>query len=267
MTAAKIKPLDLAALTLLILIRNFKHLVIAFAALELLRCLVYFFDSWLAVKYNMPMFFPWWIMRAFDLLISSAILVLMVQYLVLGRFHRLIPRALPLKPIAMVALIMVPLWLLMDTVTDLGNFLRYYDPFAWMLEGKQAERTVLLFVAYSFVLHAVLVALIYPLFGVIACTGDFKLQKYGAWLKWQFVPFFGISILLIASLETVRNFYAKFWQSAGNNYFPASSLAFDLKSEVLAQLRFVPMDFLYAAIPAAAVSLIFLQLRKSDPTL
>ena len=266
MIAARIKPLDLAARSATTLFSEFATLAIAIAGPEFLRCAIYFMDSLLAAENNQAGFFPWWSTKAVDLSLVSVMFVIIIRYLVLGKTPKLMPMLLPWKSISLVALIMLPLWFALDALTDQAMLLRFYHPFTARWTEEEIVRAVFYFSIFSFFLHVFAVSMLYPLLGIAASTGEFMLHKYFTWLKRQFIPFFVLAALLIASIEAIRILYGKLLAGISTQ-FPPSPLSFDWKTAILEQLSYVPIDFVYVAVPSIAISLIFTELRTTDPIL
>lgn len=267
MAPTKIRPLDQAAETVVITVAEFKSLLMAFAIPELIRCAIFFTESVLAAKNNAAQFFPQWLLSVADSILTSVTLVLVGRYLILGLKPNLLARSLPWKPIALVSLLMAPFWLVLDFLTgnDLAQLI-YISAYK-NSEVNEVATGALLFTVYSYTLHVLSISLIYPQFGIVAGTSDYNFAKHCSWNKQHFLRFLCVTVLLLASLKMVDVGYWYIWQGNNVDYLPTTEAYFDWRSAALLQLRYMPIDFLFIIIPSVAVSLVFKELRKSDPTL
>jgi hypothetical protein len=267
MPSVKIRPLDTAAQTIVTTVVEFKSLLIAFAIPEFARCLMFYMDSWLGAKNNAVSYFPFWLSGPADSVLASVTLVLMGRYLILGVKPDFLTRSLPWRPIALVSLLMIPLWLFLELATSSDISYQFYISAVENSVERDGATGVIFFTFYSYTLHLVLFSLIYPQFGIVAGTSDYNFDKHGSWNKRHFLQFLCIAVLLVASIKMVDAGYDYLWRDNSANYLPTTEAYFDWRKAVLLQLRYVPIDFLYMAIPAVVVSLVFKELRRADPTL
>jgi hypothetical protein len=267
MASTKIKPLDLAAETIVTTVAEFKSLLIAFAIPELLRCSVFFTESALAAKNNAAQFFPQWLLSISDSILTSITLVVVGRYLILGLKPDLLPRSLPWRPIALASILMAPFWLVLDflTGTDLAQLI-YISAYK-NSDVSEVATGITLLTVYSYTLHVLSISLIYPQFGIIAGTSDYNFSKHYSWIKRHLLGFLCVTMLFLASLKMVDVGYWYLWQGNSVDYSPTTEPYFDWGWAALLQLRYVPIDFLFVVIPSVAASLVFKELRKSDPIL
>jgi hypothetical protein len=267
MASTKIRPLDLAAETVVTTVSEFKSLLMAFVIPELVRSLIFFTESALAAKNNAAQFFPRWLLSISDSILTSITLVLVGRYLILGLKPDLLAKSSPWRPIALVSILMAPFWLVLDFLTgsDLAQLI-YISAYK-NSEVSEVATGALLFTVYSYALHALSISMIYPQFGIVAGTSDYNFSKHRSWNKQHFLRFLCVTILLLASLKMVDVGYWYIWQGNIVDYLPTTDAYFDWRKAVLLQLRYVPIDLLYVIVPSVAVSLIFNELCKSDPIL
>ncbi len=197
-------------------------------------------------------------------------LVSVVRFFVLGEEPPLDPRRIQWRAVVLVTLLGLPFWLVLRLLTDFGTATQlYFGSVSFTELPPDFGRFRAAFMIYSFVMHSLGFALVYPLLGPIAVW-----KNLGVSAAWKLFRNSLPAILLVSALLIAASWMAfAILQTAAAYLFLAITTAFqglsidgNWQRGVLISVLGLPNNFIFAIVPAVAVAQLTLGLRSHKAT-
>lgn len=265
-----VRPLDLAANTLVYGVAHIKALFVIVALPEALRIAAYFANDAADQTIEPSQVLPDWVMGLVSYGISAVVITGIIRYVALAEGPYWFPKQRLVRNYLLAAAILVIGWSIVGFATGdylFGNFANVY------LSGPPFDelRYFWFYTAHSwlgFLIAVLFIAAIYPIFGMIAVQQRLDVHRLLRWDGKYYWRFLALSFLLVSLCLVLRRAY----------WWLLNTLAPGLTTDVyyvehenvrtlVEQMTEVPMDILFDIVPAVAIGLLFKVLRASSADL
>jgi hypothetical protein len=257
-----IRPYATAAYSLTFIWRNMGPLFAAFVLPEALRFIVRLLNALEGAAHDLPTFLPGWIAYVIDSLLLTVSFVAIVRLASRGERPSIKPRDELWQPILVVAAMLVPAFFLIQAVASsrwLRTLLFTAIPGLLPADRNGIEFWSFAFLAYSFAVSCLLLALIYPVAGRMADGGNPLAPEFRLFMKLNFWRILALAALLLAAYFAAERLYSMPLKWIVGSTFHISELR-DSTAErlwlIVWQLLIIPVDFLRVVLPGVAAGLL-----------